>query len=452
MSQTYNQIYAIKKAYLKDTVHNMIRDIDRVRLQNRKRSEDQILHLVADLEAIYASAPGRFTELATELIKRPEYRESIKISFGESQEVPEKSSVYRFGSCFLSLNVNEEWVDRQTKQDAADIIHSQKFEYEGYIWVNEILNWDGGDNYAIRRIHPNLMDTEGSFLSTATRDVKGNTPYLTELEGVREAGELYSTYFFKRKGSSEIAEKLTYAALYKDYSWIIAMGVHVEDVQRYIEAARSASAGLDKRIIIFVVLLMLFFFLSALYALVRLEKWFMFRTNQAIRKESNTDSLTGALNRRMGDMYLYESFRRFQRGIENPALFSIDLDDFKKINDSYGHESGDRVLQAVVKAIQTTMRATDHLFRWGGEEFLLILNGVDFEGAASLAEKLNATITDLSIETGDAGSNTSSVRMSVSIGIAWFEKTDLSPAAALKRADFALYQAKADGKNCARFG
>lgn len=389
-SQTYTQIYEIKKTYLNNTVQNMIRDIDRVRQKNRKIAEEQ-------------------------------------------------------------NQLDEEWVDRQTKRDVADIIHSQKFEHEGYIWVNEVVNWEGGDNYAIRRIHPNLIDTEGVFLSTKTEDVKGNTPYLEELEGIKKTGELYSRYFFKRKGSEEIAEKLTYAALYKDYSWIVAMGVHIDDVQLYIDDARSASAKRDTHIILFVVFLMLAFFLFSLLVLVKMEKWYMHRTNLEIRKESNRDPLTGALNRRMGDVYLFESFQRFQRGLDNPALLSIDLDNFKTVNDTHGHDVGDCVLRAVVNQIQITMRSSDYLFRWGGEEFLLIFNGVDHQGASALAEKLNKSIAAMNIETGVAGSNVPTIQITISIGITWFNATDESPASALRRADIAMYQAKNDGKNCARF-
>ena len=87
----------------------------------------------------------------------------------------------------------------KTKASVADIIHNQKFANEGYIWVNEVKNWNGGDNYAIRRIHPNLIDTEGTYLSTNTKDIKGNTPYLTELEGVKNSGEIFSTYYLQEE-------------------------------------------------------------------------------------------------------------------------------------------------------------------------------------------------------------------------------------------------------------
>jgi diguanylate cyclase (GGDEF)-like protein len=373
-------------------------------------------------------------------------------------------------------------VDRRTKADVAEIIHSQTFENDGYMWVNEIVNWEGGDNYAIRRIHPNLRNTEGSFLSTNTKDVKGNAPYLAELEGVKKSGELYSTYFFKRKGSDAIAEKLSYAALYKDYSWIVAMGVYLEDVQVYIDAAEEAGRSLTARVIALVFALMVLFFSAALYVLSRLESWYLRRTSRASREESNTDHLTGALNRRIGETYIDELFKRYHRALDDPVFFFFDVDNFKKVNDAYGHDAGDKVLAAIASNIRQDMRSTDHIIRWGGEEFLLICYGVPRKAEAVLAAKFNKVIAGLPIVIGTTDGEPTCrsdletcaylacemedrfirscvnrngdriIHVSISIGISRFDKTDSSPLDAVKRADAAMYEAKAAGKNRACSG
>jgi len=70
-------------------------------------------------------------------------------------------------------------------------VHEMDYKNGSYIWINEVVNWDGGDNYAIRLVHGNLPETEGTFLSTSKRDSKGNLPYLEELEGIKENGELF---------------------------------------------------------------------------------------------------------------------------------------------------------------------------------------------------------------------------------------------------------------------
>lgn len=117
-----------------------------------------------------------------------------------------------------------------------------------YIWVNRIINDDGGDNYAVREIHPNLPQTEGDWLSTEIRDVKGNKPYKIELAGVKEKGEIYFGYYFKKMGSDEIAHKLSYAKLYKPWDWVIATGVYLDDVDQLVAAeTKEMQATLNKQ-------------------------------------------------------------------------------------------------------------------------------------------------------------------------------------------------------------
>ena len=94
---------------------------------------------------------------------------------------------------------------------------------------------EGGDNYAIRRIHPNLVDTEGEYLSTSMQDGKENYPYETELEGIRENGEVVHQYYFKNKSNNQIGEKISYAAFYEPFQWIVAMGTPLDTLYSDIE-------------------------------------------------------------------------------------------------------------------------------------------------------------------------------------------------------------------------
>jgi len=111
------------------------------------------------------------------------------------------------------------------KEEVAASIRNRRFSNESYIWINEVINYEGGDRYAIRRVHPNLPETEGTYLSTHAEDLAGNRPYEEELQGVKENGEHFFRYYFKKLNSEEIGEKITYAKLYKDFDWIITMGV-----------------------------------------------------------------------------------------------------------------------------------------------------------------------------------------------------------------------------------
>ena len=115
------------------------------------------------------------------------------------------------GSAFF-YGVKADVIDQKVKKKIAAEILNSKFPLDSYIWVNEVVNYEGGDDYAIRRVHPNLKETEGMYLSTEMKDIMGARPYLKELE-VSKDGEIFFTYHFKKKTEDRIAEKLTYETL-----------------------------------------------------------------------------------------------------------------------------------------------------------------------------------------------------------------------------------------------
>lgn len=99
-----------------------------------------------------------------------------------------------------------------------------------YIWINEVVNWEGGDDYAFLFVHPTFPDTEGRVITTDLPDSSGGYPDLVELKGIKEKGELYYQYYFKNYLNDEIEYKYSYAKLYKDYNWIIGCGIPESDL------------------------------------------------------------------------------------------------------------------------------------------------------------------------------------------------------------------------------
>gem|GEM_PF-544821 len=157
---------------------------------------------------------------------------------------------------------------------------------------------------------------------------------------------------------------------------------------------------------------------------------------------ATTDSLTGADNRYRFLEKAEMELRRCRRYQGQMAVLMLDLDHFKRINDTFGHHVGDRVLQAAVRVCQTILRATDIFGRVGGEEFAAILVETVSEEAAAVAERLRAGLADLTVD-----SEQGPVRFTVSIGLTTLEKEDASFEAVLQRADSALYKAKEAGRN-----
>ncbi len=156
---------------------------------------------------------------------------------------------------------------------------------------------------------------------------------------------------------------------------------------------------------------------------------------------SMRDPLTGIGNRQALDSSFNREIKLSKRHEHPLALLVIDIDHFKDVNDSLGHQSGDKVLQQVVKIIQQTLRETDQIFRFGGEEFVALLNNTDIENARLIAERirLNVAMTPISLKNED-------VLITVSIGVSSL-KCDDSEETLLERADQSLYRAKDEGRN-----
>ena len=134
-----------------------------------------------------------------------------------------------------SKDLTKDQIESESVDRIGKYIREMRLIDDGYVWVNRIVDYKGGDNYAIRQIHPNLPDTEGLWLSTNTTDIKGGRPYEEELNGIKKDGELYFDYYFKKLNSGKIAHKLSFAKLYKPYDWVVATGVYLDDVDQLIE-------------------------------------------------------------------------------------------------------------------------------------------------------------------------------------------------------------------------
>jgi diguanylate cyclase (GGDEF)-like protein len=158
-----------------------------------------------------------------------------------------------------------------------------------------------------------------------------------------------------------------------------------------------------------------------------------------IFEQARRDALTGLANRRVFEErveQLIESGRRYGHPV---TMASMDLDNFKQLNDTYGHVEGDLALQQVASAISKMIRNSDLLVRMGGDEFVLVMQDTDVKSACKLAERLCKMVDNLKIKTGPKE------KLGISIGLAQWQKT-MSKDDWLQQADEVLYQAKAKGR------
>lgn len=209
-------------------------------------------------------------------------------------------------------------------------------------------------------------------------------------------------------------------------------------------------SALNMTLFSFINSLMLYIFSVGLACTLMLVIRFFRRKAFLLEKEllhiSRHDSLTGACNRRyiteLGEREVALA-KRHRRAL---AVAMIDIDHFKKINDTYGHPVGDQVIKRLVNTCTENLRAIDHFGRIGGEEFICVLPEADRAEAVACAERLrrSAEAIELSIPEG-------TIRFTISIGIALLDQSSGNWTTLLKDADKALYRAKHGGRNCVAF-
>ncbi|NJB66368.1 diguanylate cyclase (GGDEF)-like protein [Desulfobaculum xiamenense] len=161
---------------------------------------------------------------------------------------------------------------------------------------------------------------------------------------------------------------------------------------------------------------------------------------RSLHDQASLDPLTGISNRRRFGVLAQDAWRAAEKSGVMPTLIMFDIDHFKRVNDTYGHDVGDEVLRALASAVAEAVRSQDVLARWGGEEFMLLVPDAVGEDAVSMAERLRMRIEKLSID-GVPRGVTSSFGVAVAVpGEDW--------EAVAIRADEALYRAKQGGRNC----
>ncbi len=166
------------------------------------------------------------------------------------------------------------------------------------------------------------------------------------------------------------------------------------------------------------------------------------QANDQLQNLSRLDHLTGLFNRGYWELRLIQEFKRFDRYDQPSSLIMLDIDHFKKVNDTYGHTVGDDVIRQVSRALKEQVRDLDIAGRYGGEEFGIILTNTNSAGAAIFAERLRITIENMVVY-----SEGQQVRFTVSLGISQLTENITDHRGWIEKADQALYKSKEGGRN-----
>jgi diguanylate cyclase (GGDEF)-like protein len=169
---------------------------------------------------------------------------------------------------------------------------------------------------------------------------------------------------------------------------------------------------------------------------------------ERLKQDGLTDALTGVANRRFFERRLEEEMQRWARDSQALACMLVDIDHFKQVNDRFGHQAGDVVLQRIAQTLGRDLRVSDVLARYGGEEFVLLLPNTRFEQAVAIAGRLREAVAEQVFNLGHKPPE----RITISLGLACLSSTrkpkeSISGEELIRRADAALYQAKAAGRD-----
>jgi diguanylate cyclase (GGDEF)-like protein len=199
------------------------------------------------------------------------------------------------------------------------------------------------------------------------------------------------------------------------------------------------------------ILVAVIFYFGAVFVL--LVTILAYRTTRELKRiyvleqETITDPLLGIFNRRFLDRRLLEEVQRSQRYRLDLALLMVDIDHFKRVNDTWGHQIGDLVLQHLTQLLLNALRQTDIVARFGGEEFVILLPHTREQEAYKLAERLRHAVEITPLLMASGSSQLPELRVTVSIGCACLLPDDDDAHSLLERCDQSMYQAKQEGRN-----
>ena len=336
-----------------------------------------------------------------------------------------------------------------------DFSGSMNSDATDYFFAYELHDINGGNDFATMLINGNRPDLIGKKISDDYLDAKGKLFRKEFMKGIREKGESFVVYWYKKPDGSGIGRKLSYFKMYPEWNWIIARGIYFDRLDNIIATKKE---DLSKKVKDDIVLLCIIFLVAVIIALFvaykfskglqnifdryKQTQWESFKKletlNRTLEKRSQTDALTQIFNRGFFNQQLIIETSHANRYKTPLSLVLFDIDHFKTINDTEGHLAGDKVLKELAALVQDNIRQSDFQARWGGEEFVVLLPGVDKENAMQFAEKLRMLVEKFKFSVEQ--------NITCSFGISCFMPPE-DDNTFLQRADDALYQSKQGGRN-----
>lgn len=358
--------------------------------------------------------------------------------------------------CFFGAGEYYQDFGEMTKVNiASDITEAMGPNPQNYYFIYDLHNINGGQNFATLLVNPNRPDLVGTKLSDDYAGAKGEMFRKKFLAGLREGGEAFVTYWYKKAGDTEPKKKLSYFKLYPEWNWVVAKGAYLDDLDLIIAGEKEKLENKVRNKIFFFALLLLMavicvviiahFFTNGINSIFieykkvqEKQQLELERVNRYLHKRATTDNLTSLYNRQYFNDRLSEEIDRAGRYQGAVSLILFDIDHFKQINDNFGHLAGDLVLKELSSLVRSKVRKSDLLARWGGEEFVVLLLEADSQASRIVADKLCRAVAEYSFSVNSV--------VTCSFGATTYKPGEPS-GDFINRADQALYVAKNGGRN-----
>jgi diguanylate cyclase (GGDEF)-like protein len=320
----------------------------------------------------------------------------------------------------------------EAEAHAIDRIRLMRYGLDGnhYFWINDL-----NPRMIMHPFQPELIGQDMSLFA----DPRGKLLFQSFVQIARKHSEGHVQYHGQRKDDpSLIVPKLSYVKLFEPWNWILGTGMYMSDVHQEITRMRGRLMLVGGGVLVAVILVSGFMVIQG----IAFEKE-RNRMERRLRRLASTDPLTGALNRRYFWQIAGMEIHRHQRYFRELAVLVMDIDHFKRINDTFGHPAGDTVLRELVDCCKKNLRKSDIFGRIGGEEFAIALVETKAEAAAEVADRLRRRLADeqILVEGGIP------IKFTVSIGMTNARREDDCLDDLIKRADTAMYLAKKRGRN-----
>lgn len=319
---------------------------------------------------------------------------------------------------FYQSALDDKMSEVEARTLAFQTLQATRFGSNGYFWIN--------NSQSVLLMHPFTPELVGQDLQEM-RDIKGNQLFANITQTALNGGGLVS-YYWPKPNTSQSYPKLSYVAYFKPWDWVIGTGTYLDDMEKEIRNYAISALSIGIAVIL----------LAVIFTMLLTQKIMFELESMAIR-----DPLTSLYTRRFLNDQITNLLMRHQRKPEQfLEVIFLDIDYFKKVNDCYGHSTGDRVLTTVSRIIVESSRPEDLCVRYGGEEFVIILLTEHKNAAHQLAERIRKATQRTSFETENT-----EFSVTISAGIA-IRESDEALELTLQRADAKLYEAKSKGRNC----